>query len=267
MAIRAPASSSSPYGPYSGYVDGACGADDVFVGLDAGERIGRPLAGRRRKALRRITVLGLVATAGWYAYDNPDTVRRLTADATAALVPLFAEATPRVAPAPAPGTAAPVQPTAEHAPRLVTALAEPEPQTAPAAAPAPTEPAAQPERLPPPEVDRADPLQKRALAAGLHPGLSRVLLAKLTATDYRNAETAIKTALAETPDSGVLIWPRPAVPNRALFQVRFVAGAPAECRRYVVAITLDNWQTTAQPLENCDLKPKKARRDAGHNRS
>ena len=54
-----------------------------------------------------------------------------------------------------------------------------------AAPPAIDEPAAAP--LPPPTPDPADPYQMRASAVGLHPDLSRVLLTRLSPTDYRNA--------------------------------------------------------------------------------
>jgi hypothetical protein len=108
--------------------------------------------------------------------------------------------------------------------------------------------------LPPPTVDPADPYQARAMAVGLHPDLSRVLLARLSATDYQNAGIAIKTALAETPDAGVFVWPRQRKPELALFQVRFVRGAAATCRRYVVTVTKDGWLTTAPPMEKCGMQ-------------
>ena len=59
------------------------------------------------------------------------------------------------------------------------------------------------EPLPPPVVDKTDPYQVRALAVGLHPGLSRALLVRLTKTDFKNARHAIRTALAKTPDDKV----------------------------------------------------------------
>jgi len=91
----------------------------------------------------------------------------------------------------------------------------------------------------------------RAAAVGLHPDLSRVVLARLSPADYRNAGVAIKTAVAETPDGAVFVWPRQRKPELALFQVRFVAGAAPGCRRYVVTITKDGWLTTAMPMERC----------------
>lgn len=112
--------------------------------------------------------------------------------------------------------------------------------------------------LPPADPDPADPLQMRAAEVGLHPGLSRVLLSKLTATDYRNAAIAIKTALAKTADDAVYVWPRQRTPELALFKVHFVPGAAPGCRRYVVTITKDGWSTTALPMENCDSRPSRS---------
>jgi hypothetical protein len=108
-----------------------------------------------------------------------------------------------------------------------------------------------PEPLPPPVVDPADPYQRRAAAVGLHPNLSRALLARLSPTDYRNAQTAIETAVAKTPDTGTFVWPRQRTPELALFQVHFVPGAAPHCRRYVVIVTKDRWSTTAPPMEKC----------------
>jgi hypothetical protein len=98
-----------------------------------------------------------------------------------------------------------------------------------------------------------DPVQKRAAAVGLSPDLSRALLARLTAADFENAAAAIRTAIAETPDDGVLVWPKQRKPELALFKVHFVQGAAsAECRRYVVTfVTKDGWSTTAPPMERC----------------
>ncbi len=123
----------------------------------------------------------------------------------------------------------------------------------------PDEPQAQP--LPPPAADPTDPYSLRAEAVGLHPDLSRVLLARLSPTDYRNAGIAIKTALAETPDGAVFVWPRQRKPQLALFKVHFVPGAPPGCRRYVVTVTKDGWLTTALPMEKCGPQSGRPRRD------
>ena len=109
--------------------------------------------------------------------------------------------------------------------------------------------------MPPPTVDPSDPYQKRATAVGLHPDLSRVLLKRLSPTDYRNAGIAIQTAVAKTPDDAVFVWPRQRKPELALFQVHFVRGAAPDCRRYVVTVTKDGWSTTAPPMEKCGTNP------------
>jgi hypothetical protein len=88
-----------------------------------------------------------------------------------------------------------------------------------------------------------------------------VLLARLTAADYRNAATAIETAVARTPDHGVFVWPRQRTPDQALFQVRFVPGAAPGCRRYVVSVTKDGWLTTALPMEKCGTEPRRQSRN------
>ena len=137
-------------------------------------------------------------------------------------------------------------------------LSAPPPEaTAEEVPPAPAqekEPAA-PQPLPPPVVDPADPYQKRALAVGLHPELSHAVLSRLTAADYKNAGMAIKTALAETPDSKAYAWPKEGGGAKlALFEVRFVQGATPECRRYVVTVTMNHWSTTALPMERCGVK-------------
>jgi hypothetical protein len=144
------------------------------------------------------------------------------------------------------------------------AILQPPPSGKPAATQSPAPPATAavppaaagaddpvPAPLEPPSVDPADIYQVRALAVGLHPGLSRVLLARLSPDDYRNAGIAIQKAVAETPDTGVLVWPRQRKPELALFHVRFVPGAAPDCRRYVVTVTKDGWLTTAPPMEKC----------------
>jgi hypothetical protein len=170
--------------------------------------------------------------------------------------PVILEAPPQIAPSPDSGkTAATPGATAkpEAAPLTTAAL--------PSAAPGAGEP------LPPPVVDPADPYQQRAVAVGLHPDLSRVLLTRLSPTDYRNAGIAIKTAVAETPDNAVFVWPRQRKPELALFQVRFVQGAAHGCRRYVVSITKDGWLTTALPMEKCGVPAVPARAAAAQARA
>jgi len=115
---------------------------------------------------------------------------------------------------------------------------------------APGEEAA-PQPLPPPQIDPKDPYQRRAMAAGLHPDLSRTLLARLSAADYRNAAYAVDTAIAETADGAEFVWPRQRKPQQAQFRVHFVKGTVEGCRRYVVTVAKDGWSTTALPMERC----------------
>ncbi len=105
----------------------------------------------------------------------------------------------------------------------------------------------------------ADPLAKRAATAGLHPDISRALLQRLSDADFRNAAVAIQKAVAETADDAVLTWPRQRKPDLALFQVYFVPGAAPDCRRYVVTVTKDAWNTTALPMERCGMKPVRSK--------
>jgi surface antigen len=107
--------------------------------------------------------------------------------------------------------------------------------------------------LPPPEPDPANPHEKRALAAGLHPRISSVVLASLTDADYRNATTAIDKALAETADADKFVWPRERSDLLAVFQVHFVPGTSEKCRRYVVTVVKNGWTTTAPPMEKCGI--------------
>jgi hypothetical protein len=114
-----------------------------------------------------------------------------------------------------------------------------------------------PNPLPAPQVDQGDPYQKRAAAIGLHPQLSRALLSSLSDTDYSNAATAIRKALAEASDSDKFVWPRQSNTKRAIFQVHFVAGDRDDCRRYIVTILKNGWTTTAPPMEKCGITPLK----------
>lgn len=252
---------------------------DVYdIGLMAGERSAPPpLRPSRRRPLRVIVLLLLAGGGGWAYLDGPSGWRDRIAQEWAA----FNVAVERQAAAPAPSAPAAkalpaVEPTSQPmstasipapvapqppapipekvAPAVETPAAKPTVDASPAtkeeAAPVPAEPL--------PEVVATEPYQRRAVAAGLHPELSRALLEKLSAADYRNASQAIRTALAETPDAEVLIWPQPPKRGLAVFQVRFVEGAPADCRRYVVAIGKDGWSTTALPMEKCGIKPRRS---------
>jgi hypothetical protein len=114
-----------------------------------------------------------------------------------------------------------------------------------------------PAPLPEPQIDPSDPYQKRAAAIGLHPQLSRALLSSFSDSDYRNAATAIRKALAEAADADKFIWPRQSNAKRAVFQVHFVTGDRSDCRRYIVTVLMNGWTTTAPPMERCGVTPPK----------
>jgi hypothetical protein len=240
--MRAPARHSSDYRP--------------FEDLWPGERIGPPRARTGRKALLRGGIVLIILGGGWALLGDQAGWREwLLAKIAAVSASLDSWA---------PG---PVEPRAPVIATYPSTKAEPPPAPAdmdvppPAAPPLTTgalqpPPASKPYEAPPDTMaDPADPYQVRAEAVGLHPGLSRVLLTRLSPADYRNAGTAIQTAVAETPDNGVFVWPRQREPELALFQVRFVRGAASGCRRYVVTITKDRWLTTALPMEKCGARP------------
>ena len=237
--------------------------DEVFPG----ERLGAPLRRSRLKIVLVILVISLATAGGSWMFlvdrkDWPDWLSAaVQAVSPSAIINALDVAAPKRLVGPGSQSAAFVPP-----PPLPPIVSEPAPPAAAsqgAMAPPPAaaeDPDAPPGPLPPPTVDPADPYQKRALAAGLHPGISRVVLAKLSAADYRNAAYAVKTALTETPDSGVLVWPRQREPDQALFQVGFVAGAASGCRRYVVKVAKDGWLTTALPMEKCGIEMVKVRK-------
>lgn len=104
---------------------------------------------------------------------------------------------------------------------------------------------------PPPS---SDPYVRKAEAVGLHPDLSRAVLARLTPIDYRNAAYAIEKAVKTVPDDKELTWPRAHKPGLAIFNVHFVQGAAHDCRRYIVTITKDRWTSTALPMQKCGVK-------------
>lgn len=232
-------------------------SDDLPGQLNAGERIGGPPLNRRaRTAKRSGAALALALGGGWIALNYPETVSAWMPDLSA----LKAAAT-KLAQAP-PVEPRPAEPPASAGPPVIQPLAQVEVAATPGADPkaeavAPSSPTAAEEQaeaaLP---AAGLDAFAKRATAAGLHPDLSRVLLSKLSPADYRNAAIAIKTALAETPDSGVYVYPSDRKDGLALFQVKFVPGAGSGCRRYVVEITKDRWLTTALPVEKCGTSLK-----------
>lgn len=261
-------------------------ASEFLAALDVepDDRIGRP-RGRRvgRLVAWSTTALGLAA-AGYLHYDDPSRWPRWWSEATTIAAPLIeriAAATPPAAGGPnaarrlseAPpdsGTLAPRDARSAAAPAAAPSPAEPTSPAAPTATDTATAVAAPPvERTiaPPPAVaaveivqtaprkdSEASPNQARARAAGLNPDISRAVLDKLSETDFRNAKTAIQKALSGTADDDVLYWPAKVKPGVAQFQVHFVPGAAADCRRYVVTVAKDGWATTALPMDNCSVK-------------
>jgi hypothetical protein len=228
----------------------------------SGERICAPSDGRGRiGVLSGIFIMLMALGGGWALISYQDVWRGWVASELSA----FSSAIDQKGPAPVVAAAATAVPAPLPPPAPVAEPVMP-PQAVAADPPAPEaqsdvttasiEPqaeAAAPQPLPPPIVDPADPYQKRAVAVGLHPKLSRVLLTKLSAADYRNAQTAIEMAVAKTPDTGTFVWPRQRTPELALFEVHFVPGAAPHCRRYVVIVTKDRWSTTALPMEKCGV--------------
>jgi len=253
-------------------------ADDPWYGdMRPGDRIGGPVARRHRNVVARGFVLLSLIAAGWAVWKDPAWLDWSYAQASA-----FARVVDERMRAPSEPTAAARVPA--NRPRAVAAPPPPPATLSAAVIPSPAakfeERVPEATRAPPPEAettdgdkdgdkdegwqppraDPADPLQVRAEAVGLHPNLSRAVLARLSEEDYRNAGIAIKTAVAETPDDGVFVWPRQRKPELAHFQVRFVPGAAPSCRRYVVIVTKDRWSTTALPMERCGVQPRQAQR-------
>jgi hypothetical protein len=245
------------------------------LSLSPDDRLGQPLRRRRGRLYFAGLLLLLSAGGGTWAYlDHASLISTgtkawtLASTAATSAMEQYAALKPAAKP-PAAEPAAPAEPPPiPAAAELPAAVVPPPPaQAEPAAPAAPLETAAVPAAAsessvaaePSPPI--TDPLKKRAASYGLHPELSRVLLEKLTETDYRNARTAIDTALAGTPDDGVLVWPRQAKPGLARFHVHFVQGAGSGCRRYVVTVAKEGWLTTALPLEKCGVVRQAAKRN------
>jgi hypothetical protein len=240
--------------------------DDELV---AGERIGVPVrSSRGRRFLRAVFTTSLVLGSAYVVARDPATWwqrAQWVGEKAGSLLALMEAKGPVRAEVPSQATPPKLEPLAVEPPIRQAAVRAGVPvEAAPPAEPARAEPdaAAVPEvePLPPPVVDPNDPYQRRAEAVGLHPGLSRVLLARLSAADYRNAEHAINTAIAKTADGSVFAWPRQRTPELALFKVHFVRGMTPECRRYVVTVTKDGWLTTALPMERCGPNLRQAMR-------
>lgn len=250
------------------------GANDDFssdldeeseLAFDAGERICPPPDDGGSSMLGASIVIALMLGAGWIVMQAPADWLGVVGERVAALSALLRDTRPAVVSAESSAiatvdasiSAVPEAHVADAPPVSGEAVPDVPAVSTNAGAPVETgsiDPAAEAppaEPLPPPKVDPADPYQKRAAAVGLHPDLSRVLLKRMTSSDYRNAGYAIENAVAKTADDGEFIWPRQRKPEEALFRVRFVRGAAPHCRRYVVTVTKDRWSTTAPPMEKC----------------
>ena len=206
----------------------------------AGERICAPSPNMRGSSMLPACLVLLVAIGGWTVVRNPEAWKPwLAANITTAATlmdyrappqaPEAPEQPPSVGPAPhAESPTAPPHPASEDVATNTAVPPEPLVTATIETAPADKAPAVAP--LPPPQADLSDPYQRRASAVGLHPGLSRALLARLSTADYRNAGVAIDTAVAKTAETDTFVWPRQRRPELALFQVRFVPGAAPDCR-------------------------------------
>lgn len=248
------------------------------------DRVGAPIGrSRRRSWLKSSLILALLGGSGWALLRDDGSLLWWVVAEYAALTDRVAEPRPAqlVAATAPPPVAGPAPPAV--APPAVAAVPPPAPidtqqatvadvrpttgeaTEASAAEPAPAplpEPVA--EDAPPPPLPKlppsTDPLERKAESVGLNPGLSRALLQRLSATDYRNARMAIAKALASTPDDEILVVPPERMPRLAQFRVHFVRGAAADCRRYIVTVAKDGWSTTALPMETCGIKPVPSRR-------
>ena len=242
---------SSAFESYSIYDE-----DDLYpteFELDAGERIGGPVV-RANDVLAWCMSLAIIVGSAWVmTHDDGALLTRLpelAARVSSSIVSLMpAAAVPNETPLSRPLVSTPVGPPQAAAAPL------PEPTAIPEAPAVKSEPMETPDPGAASEADKAaqDSYRARAEAAGLNPDISRSLLMRFSPTDFRNARIAIERAVAKTPDGGVFVWPRQRKPKEALFQVKFVEGAGPDCRRYVVTVTMDNWTTTASPMEKCGV--------------
>lgn len=246
------------------------------------ERIGPPTVVGRGRMVRRLILVMVIAFAGTWAWLDGERLREVAPSlASAALQRMSAAISSAMSGGPPPAvvrrdgdllletadnaTAATPTASVDGEPADTSAGLRDPSQAAPTMDDQPRSggegrkaPASTPQQVgtayAEPKATGGDAYQRRAEAAGLHPDLSRVLLARLLPADYQNAAVAVEMAVAQTPDDGVLVWPKQRKPDQALFSVHFVPGAGADCRRYVVTVTTkDNWSTTALPMERCGV--------------
>jgi hypothetical protein len=181
--------------------------------FEPGERIGEPLAARGSSLPGAVLIILIMSAAAWGWLYAPADWLSLLGERAAAVASLMRSTSPdaatsdpsTIATADAVIPAAPVPETKVAEAPAVSGEKVPDPATkdgAPVETASIDTVAAVPAEapLPPPRVDPADPYQKRAVAVGLHPDLSRVLLRRMTASDYRNAGYAIDTAIAKAAD-------------------------------------------------------------------
>lgn len=262
MSARAPRiTTTSKFGPYAVHINDG----DAALALEAGERLGGPMRRRRRGAafVKLVLVACLAAGGGWAWINHQATLTEWSAAVASAVSPMLTRTTPAQVAGSQPLPPPELPPLESREPPPATLVPSSAIAVLPSPGPSPQGPANDDapgpvEKLPPAVADPGDPLQGRALAAGLHPGLSRALLARLSDADYRNAKVAIETAIAETPDKQVFVYPRTRKPELALFKIKFVRGITPDCRRYVVMVTKDGWLTTAMPMEKCGVHLKQA---------
>lgn len=247
---------SSQFGPYGKFV---LPPADVAPLLDPGERVGGLPPRRRRRVLRAMLGLSLAGAAAWQVAERREDALALLSQATAMLDGLQPMRQTPPPPREDQAKLADPLPVAERDLASLPVVGEPDqrPDATQTRDPerlsvdAQPEKSAPPERLPVVVADPADALQQKALAAGLHPGLSRALLEELTPEDFRNAAIAVGRVLKEEKAATPIVWPRQRAPGRAQFKIKLVEGAPPECRRYVVQIARGGWETTARPMERC----------------
>lgn len=249
--------------PWAEILNGANDWDfhDLTLDVEPDDRVGAPLPSRFKSRLRKVLLGVILAMIAWAVASNPERAQGWLASAKSLFDAVLSDA----------------RDIAERANRERTAL-HPNVSNASAAPAAPLAPIqeATPTRdektsagggdalstgsvgtdyaeTPEPAAEAQDKSPKRvaAVAAGLSPDLPNVLLTRLSEADLKNAEYAIKTALAKTPDGSSFSWPPKPSREQALFDVRFVAGASQTCRRYTVTVTKDRWSSTSAAMEKC----------------
>lgn len=243
---------SSAFESYSAYDE-----DDFYPSefeVSPGERIGGPVSRANDVLAWCVSVAIIVGGAWMMTHDDGASLKRLpelvarVSNSVAGFAHALGASVPNETAASAPSAVPSTQTPAVPAP-----LPEPTAVSDPPAIKSEPMQSASPAAASEPDASAHDSYRARAEAAGLNPDISRSLLMRFSPNDFRNARIAIERAVAKTPDGGVFVWPRQRKPKEALFQVKFVEGAGPDCRRYVVTVTMDNWTTTASPMEKCGV--------------